>query len=105
MRKSEAEHLRDRLAAEGGVHRPPGRPAKASYNPLGASSSLQAGVLAREYQNALACHLDAARAKVLSDTRLAKAKRRLDGARKALVAAGIEPDTLQAPGNIAENLE
>lgn len=105
MRKSEAEHFRDRQAANAAGHRAPGRPRRDVYSPLGESSTLAAGVLAREYLNALACQLDAAKAKALADTRLARANRRFAGARKALVAAGIEPETLQAPENNTEKSE
>ncbi len=95
MRKTQAEHLRDRLA--GGVkgHRPPGRPAKASYSPLGEALSLEAGALAREYQSALACHLDAFKAKRLADQRLTTAVRRLAGARRACLFAGLDIASLE----------
>jgi hypothetical protein len=56
---------------------------------------VEAGALAREYQNALECHRDALAAKSLAESRFIRAERRLAGARKALVRAGIDVESLE----------
>lgn len=102
MGKSQADRFLERQAKQLAPHRPPGRPRAAPYSPLGESLSVEAGALAREYQNALACHQDAAKAYRIAGTRLGNATRRLAGARKACTEAGIDVASLQQPEKIEQ---
>jgi hypothetical protein len=83
---------RGRFEGESPTHRRPGRPP--AYRPVG-DLSVQTAVIVREYELALACYTDAVKSKALAIRREGVARRRLAGARRACVQAGVDVASLE----------
>jgi hypothetical protein len=75
-------------------HKRPGRPPV--YRPIGELDTKTA-VIVREYELALACYNDAVKSKTLAIRREGAALRRMHGARRACVQAGIDIASLTQP--------